>query len=236
MHKSITILAMSSLITALCFGETTSSIEKEKPATTSTKKAVVGEWTQEFEAAMELAAEKKLPMFLNFTGSDWCGWCILMERQVFSTREWQKYAKENLVLVKLDFPRRTKLPDRIVAQNKELQTKYKVTGYPTFYIVSHDGEKILGRMGASQDATPEIFIGKLRELLQPMKIAALEGENKAKYDALAQERDKIEKEASDWRDTKPDMKNALNKRKESEFKKRLVEANAKIDDLLSKAK
>lgn len=54
--------------------------------------AKVGEWTMDFDAAVKLAGEKNLPLILNFTGSDWCGWCKLMDESVFSKREWQKFA------------------------------------------------------------------------------------------------------------------------------------------------
>ena len=234
--KNLTTLAVAVIVTASCFGETTNSLDKTKAATPPVKKPVVGEWTQEFEAAKELAKEKNLPMFLNFTGSDWCGWCMLMDRQVFSTQDWKKYAKENLVLVTLDFPRGIKLPERIVEQNKALQTKFRVGGYPTYFLVSSDGEKTIGKLGASQDANPKDFIGKVRAYLQTEKIAKLESDNKTKYDELIAEREKIEAELAAWLEKSPDMKNALNKRKEDDFKKRIAAVDAKIDAFLAKVK
>lgn len=79
-----------------------------KPDTDGAK---VGVWTQDYDAAITLAKEKSLPVMLNFTGSDWCGWCKLMDKQVFSTDDWTKWATNNIVLVFLDFPQdRTSSP------------------------------------------------------------------------------------------------------------------------------
>ena len=71
----------------------------------ATSGAELGKWTMDFDAAKTLAAEKEVPILINFTGSDWCGWCKLMDREVFSKAEWQQYAAESLVLVWIDFPR-----------------------------------------------------------------------------------------------------------------------------------
>ena len=70
-----------------------------------TEGAKVGHWTMDFDAAKKMAAEKNLPLMLNFTGSDWCGWCKLMDKNVFAEKEWQDYAGENALLVTLDFPK-----------------------------------------------------------------------------------------------------------------------------------
>ena len=63
---------------------------------------VPGKWTMDLGAAKQEATEKQLPIMLNFTGSDWCGWCILMERQVFMKKTWSDYAQDHLVMVMLD--------------------------------------------------------------------------------------------------------------------------------------
>ena len=73
-------------------------------ASPATEGAKVGEWTMDFDAAKTLAKEKNLPILMNFTGSDWCGWCKVMDRSVFSKPKWDAYAKKNLVLVFIDFP------------------------------------------------------------------------------------------------------------------------------------
>ena len=130
------------------------------------KGAEVGVWTQDFDAAKKLAAEKKLPLFVNFTGSDWCGWCKLMDRQVFSTAAWKDWAKDKLVLAYINFPRNAKLvPKEYVQRNNDLQRKFHVRGYPTYIILYTDGETVWGQLGASRDANPEDFIAKVEKIL-----------------------------------------------------------------------
>lgn len=134
----------------------------EQPAITG---AEPGKWTMDIDAAKALAKEKELPLLLNFTGSDWCGWCKLMDRNVFSQKEWQSYAAKNVVLVWIDFPRNKSLvPKNLVSRNQELQSSFGVRGYPTYIVLGSDGSSRLGRLGASQTATPASFIADLEKL------------------------------------------------------------------------
>ena len=129
--------------------------------------AEVGKWTQDFSAATALAAEKSLPILLNFTGSDWCYWCKLMERRVVTKQEWKDWAKDKIVLVFINFPQDKKLvPKRFVERNNSLQEKFGVEGYPTFVVLASDGATVLGELGASRDASPAQFIAKIEELLK----------------------------------------------------------------------
>jgi protein disulfide-isomerase len=86
--------------------------------------------------AMEVSKKTKKPLFLFFTGSDWCGWCIRLQKEVFRTPEFTKWAKENVVLVELDFPRQTPQDPAITKQNAELQQTFAVRGYPTVWFVN----------------------------------------------------------------------------------------------------
>ena len=128
--------------------------------------AEIGVWTQDYAAATNAAAADGKPVFLNFTGSDWCGWCMLMENKVFLTQEWEEWAATNLYLVTLDFPRdESKVPDEYKDRNRALKAKYHVRGYPTYVVVDAQGRK-LGQLGASRDATPAEFIRQLRGVLE----------------------------------------------------------------------
>ena len=75
-------------------------------------------------------------MLMFFTGSDWCGWCKKLVKEVFVTSEFAKWAKNNVILVELDFPRRTQLPEKTQKQNRELGGMFGVRGYPTIWFVS----------------------------------------------------------------------------------------------------
>ena len=76
----------------------------------------------------------------DFTGSDWCGWCIKLKNEVFDTPEFQKWADEKVVLLELDFPRNKQLPEELVAQTKDLQTKFGIRGFPTILFLTPKGE------------------------------------------------------------------------------------------------
>jgi protein disulfide-isomerase len=62
------------------------------------------QWETNYSAALEQAAKQNKMVLLDFTGSDWCGWCIKLQKDTFSKPEFQKFAAESLILVELDFP------------------------------------------------------------------------------------------------------------------------------------
>ena len=88
-----------------------------------------------FQKLFQWQLQKKKPIMLFFTGSDWCGWCMRLKREVFNLPDFKTWSDENVVLVELDFPRRKKLPDNIMKQNRELANVFAVRGYPTVWIV-----------------------------------------------------------------------------------------------------
>lgn len=97
-------------------------------------------WTEDYAAAKSQAAEEKKDLLMDFTGSDWCGWCIKLVDEVFSKDEFKAYAKENLVLVELDFPRdKSKLSEETIAQNNKLKDEFGIRGYPTIYLTDAAG-------------------------------------------------------------------------------------------------
>lgn len=93
-------------------------------------------WHNDVKKAMEVSKKSKKPLMLFFTGSDWCGWCIRLQKEVFKTPEFTKWAKDNVVLVELDFPRRTPQQPEIQQQNMQLQQTFQVQGYPTVWFVN----------------------------------------------------------------------------------------------------
>ena len=79
-------------------------------------------------------------------GSDWCGWCIKLDKEVFSKEEFKKYASENVVLFLADFPSRKKQAPEVKKQNEALSRGYGVKGFPTVLLLSAEG-KVLARTG-----------------------------------------------------------------------------------------
>jgi thioredoxin-related protein len=96
----------------------------------------------DFEAASEKAKAEGKYLLLDFTGSDWCGWCVKLNDEVFSKDAFKTYAAENLITVELDFPRRKQIPEATKKQNEELAKKYGVRGFPTILILSPEGELV----------------------------------------------------------------------------------------------
>ena len=92
-------------------------------------------WNNDLNKAITISKKEKKPLLMFFTGSDWCGWCIRLQKEVFKTPEFEKWAKEKVVLVELDFPRRTAQPDDVKMQNAQLQQVFGVRGYPTVWFV-----------------------------------------------------------------------------------------------------
>ena len=113
------------------------------------------------KAQAQAKAEKKLVM-LDFTGSDWCGWCIKLNKEVFSTPEFASYAKTNLVLMEVDFPRQKKLPENVKAANEALLKKYGVEGFPTIIVLNGEGKKV-GELNY-EPGGPKVFIKSLEAL------------------------------------------------------------------------
>lgn len=119
----------------------------------------------DFDAAKAKAVKEGKPIFINFTGTDWCGWCIKLEKEVFSKKAFQDYAKENLVLVEVDFPKNKEQTAELKAQNKKLDKEYGVEGYPTLYLLDATGTKLTEDIGY-REGGPEAYVEHLKSLLK----------------------------------------------------------------------
>ena len=86
-------------------------------------------------------------VLLDFTGSDWCGWCIKLKKDTFSKPEFQKLAEEKLVLVELDFPRSKTQSAELKKQNQELAEKFGIEGFPTLVLLSSQGTEVARNVG-----------------------------------------------------------------------------------------
>jgi len=106
-------------------------------AQTAYKSSKAG-WEVEMAKAVKMSKESGKPILANFTGTDWCGWGIRLDKSVFSKPDFKQWAEENVVLLELDFPKRTRLPDDIRKQNSELQRAFQVSGFPTVWVFNAD--------------------------------------------------------------------------------------------------
>ena len=99
-------------------------------------------WHDNFDEAAKVSQKTNKPILANFTGSDWCGWCIRLDKEVFSKKEFKKWADENVVLLTVDFPKRKQLAADITEQNNALQHAFQVQGFPTIWLMSPGDGKV----------------------------------------------------------------------------------------------
>ena len=121
-------------------------------------------WLMDMAQAQQQAAKTNRPILANFTGSDWCIWCIKLESEVFSQKEFQKFAENNLVLLKVDFPQKRQQPQALKKQNKQLAEKYNIEGFPTILLLDKDG-KVLATTGYQKGGAGN-YIEHLKNLLK----------------------------------------------------------------------
>jgi len=131
-------------------------------AVTSSAALAAAGWDDDYEKAVAKAKAEKKMVLLDFTGSDWCGWCIKLDKEVFSKPEFKEYAKANLVLVEVDFPQGKRQTKKLKEQNEKLQQEHGVQGYPTIIVLNSEGKKV-GKLGYMEGG-PKAFVAKLDEL------------------------------------------------------------------------
>lgn len=98
-------------------------------------------WYTDINQVYKVSAQSKKPVFAFFTGSDWCGWCKRLQANVFAKQEFKAWAKKNVVLLELDFPRNKQLPEAQAKQNEELRQFFKIEGYPTVWFFNMTKDK-----------------------------------------------------------------------------------------------
>tara|TARA_B100001778_G_scaffold291590_1_gene261720 strand:- start:20 stop:568 length:549 start_codon:yes stop_codon:yes gene_type:complete len=136
--------------------------EDEKPEELVSERTL--NWYVDFEKAKEAAQVSGKLILMDFTGSDWCGWCIKLKQEVFNQDEFIEYANGTFVLMEVDFPRAINEQDTAtIAQNNDLMDRYGVRGFPTIMIVNSSGE-VMGRTGYLKGG-PTIYIQHLVDLL-----------------------------------------------------------------------
>ena len=125
--------------------------------------SMAADWQTNYQSAMEQAKKENKTVLLDFTGSDWCGWCIKLKKEVFNTSEFKDYADKNLVLVELDFPRGKAQSAELKQQNRSLQAKYGIKGYPTIVVLNSEGAHI-GTIGYRAGG-PNAWLGALNQII-----------------------------------------------------------------------
>ena len=158
-------------------------------------------WQTNFEESKAKAKADNKLLLVDFTGSDWCGWCIKLKDEVFSKKEFQTEAPKQFVLVELDFPRQKKLPDELKTQNDQLAKQYKVRGFPSILLLDAAGQ-VIARTGYRPDG-PEKYVAHLAEFVKThdsilkmrTELAKVQGLDRAKLlDQLVEAYGKLDNE------------------------------------------
>ena len=119
--------------------------------------AIAAGWGDDYKAALADAAKQNKNVLLDFTGSDWCGWCIKLKKETFNQPAFKEFADKNLVLVEVDFPQGKTLPPAVKKQNDQLQEQYQVQGFPTLVVLNPQG-KIIKQQSGYIPGGPKGFI------------------------------------------------------------------------------
>ncbi len=150
---------MKKLITLALFLATIALVAAPKADIDGAKKGV---WTMDYDSVLKAAEKDDAPILMLFTGSDWCGWCKLLDEKVLSKPEWIEYAQKTLYLAYIDFPQDEKLvPEKYKKRNQELQEEFEIEGYPTILLLDAKGNSI-DNIPMEKNITPKSFITKIR--------------------------------------------------------------------------
>lgn len=128
-------------------------VGEENGASSSTS----SKWLVSFEDAQDESKRTGKPILTNFTGSNWCGYCVKLKKEVFSTPQFKNWAKENVVLLELDYPKPNDQAQWIQQQNRQLKNRYQISGYPTVLLLTSTGDA-MGKLGYMKDADKWISV------------------------------------------------------------------------------
>lgn len=120
-------------------------------------------WETDFTAAKKSAKEEEKPLFLFFTGSDWCPYCLRFKDQILDQTSFAEMVSDKFIFVELDFPKSKELPPELVKQNQKLKKKYRIQGFPTVIILSHNLDKLASR--GYIPVSPEQYASHLLDIL-----------------------------------------------------------------------
>lgn len=125
--------------------------------------AAEGTWMTDLAKAQAKAKAEKKMVLVDFTGSDWCPPCKALHKNVLSSPEFLNYAKDNLVLVEIDFPRSKPQSAELKKANKELAKKYEIDGYPTVIVFDSNGTQLSKESGYRGEKGAD-YVAKLKKL------------------------------------------------------------------------
>lgn len=160
--SSACLAVLAALLAATGLGATTSA--STAFAGSSAAGAAAPDWIiDDMDRALAAARSSRRYLLVNFTGSNWCGWCIRLEREVFSHQHFRQEAGRDLVLVALDFPRPTTQSEEVVRRNAEWQRRLEVRGFPAVFLTDAEGRPF-ARTGYREGGVTR-YLAHVRELV-----------------------------------------------------------------------
>jgi len=124
-------------------------------------------WTEDYAQALVKAKSEKKKLLLNFTGSDWCHFCKILDKDVFASPQFAAWANEHVILVRVDSPKSIEQSEELKKQNAELKKKYmegRGSGYPTVVITDADGNEIGRRSGYLPGTGADAYVAILKQV------------------------------------------------------------------------
>lgn len=121
------------------------------------------EWLTDYLDAKAKAELEGKPILINFTGSNWCAGCVMLNKEIFSKPVFINYAKEHLILLKIDFPLGVEQEESLINQNNFLYDHFEIEGLPTVILLNSDIE-IYREYGYGEE-DPFDYVGRLKSLL-----------------------------------------------------------------------
>ena len=119
------------------------------------------QWMTNLKDAMKLSEKSGKPILIEFSGSNWCPPCMMLNKNVFSKKAFLDFAKENLVLVLMDFPRPSKQTAKQKKYNNSIARKYKIRYFPTVFLLDSKG-KIISKIDRRGDVKKYIAFLKTK--------------------------------------------------------------------------
>jgi len=123
---------------------------------------VKAHWLTDFAAASAQAKAENKPLLINFTGSDWCASCLLIDRYILNTQAFKDYADQHLVLVVADFPVKNFLPAALADQNQARTEKFQILHLPAMTLLNSQGQKLFQSYGYVRGTTAETLIDRIK--------------------------------------------------------------------------
>ena len=122
-------------------------------------------WFTNVEKAVEIAKKEDKRVLVQFSGSDWCKWCIKLNDEVFNKKDFADYAKDKMILVNLDFPRTIAQTDEVKEYNRSMANKYGVRGFPTVLLLDKEGNLV--KKTGYQPGGPNAYVEHIKESYNP---------------------------------------------------------------------